>query len=63
MEGVGGLAGWRWIFILEGLLTVLCGLFAAVMLPNDIASAEFLSIEEKEYARVLLAFSKARGIE
>jgi hypothetical protein len=22
MDGVGGLEGWRWIFILEGLLTV-----------------------------------------
>lgn len=25
MEGVGGLAGWSWIFILEGILTVLVG--------------------------------------
>lgn len=25
MDGVGGIAGWRWIFILEGLLTVLIG--------------------------------------
>ena len=22
MKGVGGLNGWRWIFILEGILTV-----------------------------------------
>lgn len=25
MEGVGGLAGWSWIFILEGILTVIVG--------------------------------------
>jgi hypothetical protein len=27
MDGVGGLSGWAWIFILEGILTVLVGEF------------------------------------
>jgi predicted MFS family arabinose efflux permease len=34
MEGVAGLEGWRWIFILEGIFTVLFGLFAFTVLPN-----------------------------
>ena len=51
MDGVGNLAGWRWIFILEGIATVLIGAIAAVFLPADISSAKFLTDEEKEFAR------------
>ena len=50
MEGVGGLAGWKWIFILEGIVTVMLALLAAVMLPADLASAKFLTEEEREFA-------------
>lgn len=28
MNGVGGYAGWRWIFILEGLLTIVVAVVA-----------------------------------
>jgi predicted MFS family arabinose efflux permease len=47
----GGLEGWRWIFIVEGLLTVAIGILSAFALPNSIESARFLSITEKEHAR------------
>jgi hypothetical protein len=50
MDGVGGLAGWRWIFILEGIATVLIGLLATFVLPADIASAKFLTEEERAFA-------------
>ncbi|KAH8694271.1 putative MFS transporter [Talaromyces proteolyticus] len=52
----GGLEGWRWIFIIEGLLTVLCGIIAAIALPNGIATARYLTPEEREIAldRLLL---------
>ncbi|KXN90243.1 hypothetical protein AN958_04034 [Leucoagaricus sp. SymC.cos] len=50
MDGVGGLSGWRWIFILEGIATVLAGLFAAYVLPADLASAPFLTEEERDFA-------------
>lgn len=50
MHDVGGLAGWRWIFILEGLATILIGIAAALILPTDISSAKFLSSEEREFA-------------
>ncbi|KAJ3741154.1 MFS transporter [Lentinula detonsa] len=50
MDGIGGLAGWRWIFILEGICTVLFCLVAVILLPADIASARFLTSEEREFA-------------
>ncbi|KAG6919445.1 hypothetical protein DXG01_006328 [Tephrocybe rancida] len=58
MEGVGGLAGWRWIYvnsigsilILEGLATVVASLIAAYILPADIESASFFTDEERSFA-------------
>lgn len=47
----GGLEGWRWIFIIEGLLTVLCAIIGALALPNAIESARFLRSDEKAFAR------------
>ncbi|KAF8624727.1 hypothetical protein AX17_007058 [Amanita inopinata Kibby_2008] len=50
MDGVGGLAGWRWIFILEGLATVVIALLAGFVLPSDLASAKFFTEEERAFA-------------
>ncbi|KAK7695993.1 hypothetical protein QCA50_000633 [Cerrena zonata] len=50
MDGVGGLAGWRWIFILEGLATIIIACLAACFLPADLATAKFFSQEEREFA-------------
>ncbi|KUI60216.1 hypothetical protein VP1G_07414 [Cytospora mali] len=46
----GGLEGWRWIFIIEGLLTVLCGLVAYSLLAANLSTASFLTPEEREFA-------------
>ncbi|CAI7633735.1 unnamed protein product [Penicillium viridicatum] len=35
MDGVGGYEGWRWIFILEGLLTVLLGVLCFFLLIDS----------------------------
>lgn len=34
MNGVGGLAGWRWLFILEGIPAIFCGIYTFFFLPN-----------------------------
>ncbi|WRT63133.1 uncharacterized protein IL334_000036 [Kwoniella shivajii] len=47
MEGISGKRGWQWIFILEGLLTVVCGAIAFFILPRDLASVRYLSHEER----------------
>lgn len=50
MNGVGRLAGWRWIFILEGLATVVAGGIAAWFLPESLATASFFTEEERAFA-------------
>lgn len=35
MNGVGGYAGWRWIFIIEGLATIVLGIFSFFLLIDS----------------------------
>lgn len=49
MDGVGGYAGWRWIFILEGLLTVLVALVAPFAIHDSPETAKFLTEEERRF--------------
>ncbi|KAJ7095367.1 MFS transporter, partial [Mycena belliarum] len=50
MDGIGGLAGWKWIFVLEGLATVVSSIISIFILPESIAAAKFLTEDEKEFA-------------
>lgn len=49
MDGIAGLAGWRWIFILEGIATVLIGGTCFKLLPNSPETASFLNPEERRF--------------
>ncbi|PNP40200.1 hypothetical protein TGAMA5MH_07855 [Trichoderma gamsii] len=49
MDGVGGLAGWRWIFILEGIATVLVAASAFFLLFDFPETASFLTEEERAF--------------
>jgi MFS family permease len=49
MDGVGGYAGWRWIFILEGLLTVLVALIAPFAIHDSPERAKFLTEAERRF--------------
>ena len=55
MKGVGGLNGWRWIFIIEGLLTVVMSLAAYAFISNYPATVSWLSPTEKAYIHKRLA--------
>ncbi|ODP31121.1 4-hydroxyphenylacetate permease [Pandoraea sp. ISTKB] len=48
LDGVGGLAGWQWLFVLEGLPTVLLGLVTWWYLDDKPADARWLSAAEKQ---------------
>ncbi|MGO9237274.1 MAG: MFS transporter [Methylocella sp.] len=45
--GAYGWAGWQWLFLLEGLPSVLLGLCVLAYLDDDIASATWLTASEK----------------
>ncbi|KAL0944930.1 allantoate permease [Colletotrichum truncatum] len=55
MAGVGHLAAWRWLFILEGLATMVVGVVAFFMLPDYPGTTKWLSEEEKVVAQGRLA--------
>lgn len=54
MKGVGGLNGWKWIFILEGLLTVVVAFAAYFFIHNYPSTATFLKDDERAYIHARL---------
>jgi MFS family permease len=50
MDGYAGLAGWRWLFIIEAIMTVVVAAGAYFVLPNFPHSTTWLSPEERAYA-------------
>ncbi|KAI9642310.1 hypothetical protein NHQ30_009112 [Ciborinia camelliae] len=64
MDGLGGLHGWAWIFILEGLVTVLAG-FASFWLVHDFPErAKFLSeVDRNRVIRRLQSNQQSAGHE
>ncbi|KAH9995345.1 major facilitator superfamily domain-containing protein [Xylariaceae sp. FL0662B] len=49
MNGIGNLEGWRWIFILEGIATVVVAFFAFFLLHDFPETAKFLTEEERAF--------------
>lgn len=53
MNGLHGLAGWRWLFIIDGLLTIPVAIYGFFLFPDTpfTTTAFYLSEEEKQLAR------------
>jgi MFS family permease len=47
MPGVLGLAGWQWLFLVEGLPSILAGICVWFYLDSNLAEAEWLAADEK----------------
>lgn len=66
--GIGGYEGWRWIFIIEGLATVLMGVAVFWLLPNspDHAAGRWLTQDEARFLRLnnilTRGIKKKRGV-
>jgi MFS family permease len=48
LHGAGGFAGWRWMFALEGLFSIVVGIVAGFFLVSRIDDARWLTPEEKD---------------
>jgi MFS family permease len=61
MDGIGGRAGWQWIFLLEGLIPVVMSFFVWWLLPDNPETASFLTASEKEFIINRLALETGSG--
>jgi MFS transporter, ACS family, tartrate transporter len=51
LNGVGGLSGWQWLFLFEGVPTVLVGISVLFVLKDGPDVAEWLTPEERSWLR------------
>lgn len=59
MAGIGGYDGWRWIFIIEGLFTVVVASLSWIIIPDWPEKARFLNDDERRM--LLLRLEEDRG--
>lgn len=60
MDGIGGLHGWQWMFLLEGLPATALAIAVLKFLPDGPATAEWLNEAEKQTIAVRLDAEPAR---
>ncbi|GAA6017703.1 hypothetical protein JCM11491_001175 [Sporobolomyces phaffii] len=63
LDGKGGQEGWRWIFYLEGLFTVLFGVALFFLLPGSPSTCRFLTPRQRELVTHRLAADTPSGKE
>ncbi len=60
LDGLGGLRGWQWLFLAEGLPAVLVGVAVLLFLPEAPATARWLTEPERGWITAELAAENAR---
>lgn len=60
LDGNAGLHGWQWLFLVQGLPTVLFGLVVLRFLPEAPAKVAWLTPSEKDWIQAELAREQAR---
>lgn len=63
MDGLGGLPGWRWLFIIEGLPAIILAFAAFFGLPDYPETSKLLTEAEREYAKTRLDRTAPTGEE
>ncbi len=48
MDGMSGWRGWQWLFLLEGIPSVIMGVLVFILLPNAPKDAKWLSPQERD---------------
>jgi len=59
LNGVGGLTGWQWLFLVEGVPAVILGLLALKVLVSKPENATWLTKEERDWLEIELARERA----
>jgi ACS family tartrate transporter-like MFS transporter len=49
LDGIAGLAGWQWLFLIEGFPSVLLGIAVLLWLPDRPSTATWLSTAQREW--------------
>ncbi|KMZ13510.1 Nitrate/nitrite transporter [Candidatus Burkholderia humilis] len=55
LSGVGGMRGWQWLILCEGIPTVLLGVYIYFRMSEDIRRVSWLSAAEKDHLSAVLA--------
>ncbi|KAK8149784.1 hypothetical protein G3M48_005537 [Beauveria asiatica] len=63
ISGAGGLSGWQWLFLVEGLATVLFGSIIWFVLPDFPETASWLTEREKKFIQARLPANAPRAAE
>jgi MFS transporter, ACS family, tartrate transporter len=61
LDGAGGLAGWQWLFVVEGLPAVVLGIVVLRVLPEQPSEARWLTPAEQSALTTQLAEEAALG--
>jgi MFS transporter, ACS family, tartrate transporter len=62
LDGLRGLAGWQWLFLLEGIPAVLLGFAVLALLPDDPARSRWLSGEQRDWLTACLRGDADRSL-
>ncbi|MEI6244639.1 MAG: MFS transporter, partial [Acidobacteriota bacterium] len=62
LDGLAGLAGWQWLFVVEGLPAVVLGIVTLAYLPDGPASSRWLTAEEKAWIASQLDAERAHAV-
>ena len=49
MDGIGGMEGWKWLFLIEAIPAIIMGVVVLFVLPNGPADARWLVPREKKW--------------
>ncbi len=63
MKMVRGLSAWRWVFILEGMATILIGIASYFLVSDFPENAKWLTEDERAFVMARAAAGKADGEE
>ncbi|KAI1364051.1 major facilitator superfamily domain-containing protein [Xylaria arbuscula] len=61
LDGARGLEGWRWIFLIEGAMTVAAGVTMPFLIVDSPEEAKWLKGEEKRFINMKLQLSGVRA--